>query len=234
MALVYAADEELWDHVQCASVLDSNSANRACCACFEPQFCPIQGLSQHDSGYCFQACHPDNGDMTRCKQLAAGCSVNIMTAMNEDFGDGQSRCNADDVQNGECRYCQHPQWCEDVEQHGFAFGGRTDTPWKWMELFYKKWFTNTRQCKYKPSQKRLFIETARQYHKRRRWDPDMEANVENEVNMYVGPGEARGGVGSRGGGVGIRRLPSGRLNVAQRSPISLSSLAFPSPQATMT
>ena len=193
IGLAFEASDEVWDTaVQCMSVLDSNSANRACCACFERQYCPLPSLNQRDSGYCHAACSGGGAaEQLRCKQLAAGCGVNTMTAHWERFP-GQAQCSEQEIRDGRCRMCERPQWCADPGSAGFAFGGHADTPEKWLELFFHKPFPGTRQCKYKPSQKEAWIETAREYNRRRQTDTDNEPALENEVNLYVGPGD--GGV----------------------------------------
>ena len=50
IALVYEANEEVWDHVQCTSVTDSSTTTRTCCACGDPNLCPFKNFERYDSG----------------------------------------------------------------------------------------------------------------------------------------------------------------------------------------
>jgi|EP00966_Prymnesium_polylepis_P177665 hypothetical protein len=50
IALVYRASDEVWDEVQCASVTDSVSRTRACCACMDHGFCPFKHFETVNSG----------------------------------------------------------------------------------------------------------------------------------------------------------------------------------------
>ena len=73
-----AGEADGWRAVECAAVVDSNSGNRACCACFESEFCPWQGsINWRDSGYCHDACHDYTNASEICKALAAGCGANL-------------------------------------------------------------------------------------------------------------------------------------------------------------
>lgn len=190
IGLIYEANAEVWSTVQCTSVIDSNSANRACCACWEPGFCPVKGLSRGDSGYCGAACAAAQPSAERdlCRQLAAGCGVNTMTAHFDYMTAGQTRqCSESEIQGGQCALCRQPQWCDDPTSMRFAFG-RTRTTSEWMNTFYSGSWTATRQCKYKQSQRAQLVATAREYHRRRQRDQQNSApSIENEVNVYVNP-----------------------------------------------
>ena len=197
VGLAFHANEEVWSSVvQCMSVVDSNSANRACCACYERQFCPMPSLGQHDSGYCAAACSSSSGEAdARCKQLAAGCGVNTISARFDRFP-GQVACTEQEIRGGHCRLCERPQWCIDPGSAGFANGGHIDTPEQWLDTFYrvrdKRWI-GSKQCKYKPDQREAWIETAHEYNRQRQAHADQKPEgLENEVNLYVGPGD--GGV----------------------------------------
>ena len=61
IALVYRADKEVWDEVQCASVTDSCSRTRACCACMDPGFCPFKGFETENAGACHGRTHSLRG-----------------------------------------------------------------------------------------------------------------------------------------------------------------------------
>jgi hypothetical protein len=180
VGLVFDANPEVWQHVQCTSVIDSNSANRACCACNEAQFCPFPDFDGSDSGYCAAACAPGQPDRELCMQLAAGCSINTMTARFE------FQCSEEEIRTGQCHLCQRPQWCDDPDSAGVAFGV-VDTTDKWMHFFFGTGYPATRQCKYKRTQKDSFVATAREYNRRRQIQTDHEIAIENEVNFYVGP-----------------------------------------------
>ena len=191
--LVYEADARAWRHVQCTSVTDSNTANRACCACFEQNFCPVWGLPRKDPGYCADTCSmSDSESQARCKQLAAGCGMNTRTIITSQVPRGSThQCSLNAVVQGTCALCRRPQWCYDPNSTtDFAFGVQTSTAAAWKELFFHKWWLNARQCKYKPSQRELFVDVTREYHKSRQSLPDHrdgEPTIENEVNVYVEP-----------------------------------------------
>ena len=184
IALVHAAGGELWDNfVQCAAVVDSISAQRSCCACAEQWNCPWKGMDAADSGYCRAACGGGAPSDT-CKQLSAGCGVSGW-----DIRDGKwNQCSNTSLMSGRCELCMHPLWCDDDSSFGYA--GRIKTEKDWIDEFlYDR--TRARQCKFKPSQREQFIRTTTRYlevmHERNLFGglPD----VENEVNMYVGPGD---------------------------------------------
>ena len=198
----------LWDqYVQCAAVEDSNSGNRACCACFEPPFCPFwPNLPSDDTGYCAAACAADAADPV-CQQLAAGCGHNLRDLYNAEWG--ERRCSEADIRSGTCGLCMRPVWCDDA-----AYGTPITTAQEWMRRFTDKPFlTQDHQCKFKASQKSLFIESAHALMSAVKrdesgsvWDPAsrMESKREpgamwdrftwNEVNMYMDGGVADGGL----------------------------------------
>lgn len=182
IALMYEANQEVWAHVQCASVVDSNTANRACCACWERNWCPVASLPKADSGYCADACSSHNSDRALCMQLAAGCGMNTMVARFE-LG-----CEEDTIRTGQCELCRHPQWCDDPHTSRFGFGRITSTV-SWMNRFYcgrdDGCYTGARQCKYKPSQRPQLIAGAHEYNRRFQSVADGGGSIVNEVNVYV-------------------------------------------------
>ena len=185
LALVFEANAEVWEHVQCLAVTDSNTANRACCACWEREYCPAQGLDQYDSGYCAEAKAKDDATY---KQLAAGCGVTTTSIKGVGTGWGEL-CSDWDIAHGNCDSCRAPQWCDDRYP---AFGTHASTPDEWLGHFYGygRWM-GTRQCKYRPSQRDLFVSVTRAYHTRRQQNSDNfdgEPTVENEVNVFIEPG----------------------------------------------
>lgn len=155
LALVYDANPEVWEHVQCTSVSDSCSTTRACCACSESFFCPFKvedGWS--DSGYCHAPCNAGDAEgQTKCKQLAAGCGVSVFDATTNW---GWDRCSERQVLDGDCDLCEEPLWCDDPSDFGFA--GSVNGPEDWLDQFYRKDMgraVGSRQCKFKNSQARL-------------------------------------------------------------------------------
>lgn len=122
----------------------SNSANRACCASYERGFCPWEAISKTDSGYCAEACSPSQPDRALCRQLAAGCGVNILTARYEWFPSGPKQCTWDSIAGGTCAICKQPQWCNDPASADFAFGSKASTADGFMNLFLNKPWPQTR------------------------------------------------------------------------------------------
>lgn len=147
----------VWQYVQCAAVEDSNSANRACCACFEPQWCPFEGMPREDSSYCAAACSHGAADPL-CQQLHAGCGHDLRDLNNLDWG--EQKCSEWDVKSGTCGLCMQPAWCDDPEgAFSSAYGERIKTAQEWMHRFVDKpsWVQD-HQCKFKASQKATFTE----------------------------------------------------------------------------
>jgi len=197
MGLLFEPTEQVWQHVQCTTPLDSNTANRACCACFERQYCGgREWLDQFDSGYCSHACsQPDDASQLLCKQLAAGCGANTITITMEGYPKGHTHtCDASAIVDGTCSLCRQPIWCDDEGSDNFGYGSAR-TPDEWTATFFGKPMPGTRQCKYKPSQRELLINVTREYHRRRQIDHqhshenwrDHEPVNENEVNVYLEP-----------------------------------------------
>lgn len=188
-ALVYEAAPALWhNHVQCTSVVDSNSANRACCACYEGErFCPLGGpdFPRADSGYCAEACRW--GVDEACKYLRAGCGVNLMDVGARGWA--ADRCDGRKVREGRCTtLCGTPNWCDEPGNFfSDVFGAQTAAGW--MRQFSRR-SPGHRQCKWKAAQRERWVEVTRAYlggFKRR---PDEAVLcIENEVSMYVGPGD---------------------------------------------
>jgi len=179
----------LWRYTSCAAVIDSNSANRACCACQDqrdPVRCPFSlneggSLYPHnDAGYCAAACGASGTD-DLCRQLHAGCGVNVIEARNF--------CSREKVLSGQCSQCSTPDWCDSPGNWFSDFFKRVNTSQKWMDAFM---YHNAgwRQCKWKPSQKKTFVAAAHQFNVANKRAPDTSSwATENEVNMYVGPGD---------------------------------------------
>jgi len=201
LALVFDAGALWHDYVQCAAVEDSNSGNRACCACFEPQWCPFDGMSSEDSGYCAAACAHGAADPV-CQQLAAGCGHNLRDMDNAEWG--EQRCSEADVKSGTCGLCMQPAWCDDSEeqyqQFSSAYGTPITTAQEWMRRFTDKPFLiQDHQCKFKASQKSLFIDSAHALMSKVKRDVDAGGDMWdrftwNEVNMYRDGGVADGGL----------------------------------------
>lgn len=201
--LAFAATQTLWRFVQCAAAVDSNSAERACCACHEPKFCPIGGgaaLPADDSGYCRDACAA--GDHSRCHALAAGCGFNVDELARYNGAAktwaGGGGCSGAAIRSGSCAFCEQPKWCDDADLAARKLGpgaGSIRSAADWLRVFGGPPGErrvgddpNRNQCKFKGSQRSLFVATARAYNAAHH----PGEGTYNEVNMYVGPGD--GGV----------------------------------------
>ena len=209
VALVYAATDEVWEQVQCLSVTDSSSSTRACCACADPNLCPFRHFEQADSGYCGAPC--GDHDNT-CKQLAAGCGASVwdIAGRSNEGGRvalglrswdewGDQECSQEEISQGDCDLCKRPLWCE-----SYRDDWNISTPQQWMDAFWQRDAGNAlgaRQCKWKPSQRDMFIATSRLRHTERLKLP-LEwgytdgthfdyANTWNEVSIYAHPGDNR-------------------------------------------
>jgi hypothetical protein len=175
----------LWKYVQCAAVADSQTANRACCACQDQRFdrCPLRhpNASRHlDQGYCHAACDMVNGTVSStCKALHAGCGPHLTEVLLLNFG--PKGCSEEEIHSMRCDICSQPVWCDDAENWASDFY-KAQTPEGFKRAFaYRD--TMHRQCKWKPEQKGAFVETVRAFPKN-----NLGAN-ENEINLYVGPGD---------------------------------------------
>ena len=209
VALVYAATDEVWEQVQCLSVTDSSSSTRACCACADPNLCPFNNFEQTDSGYCGAPC--GDHDHT-CKQLAAGCGASVWDIAGraneggrvglgmrswDEWGDQE--CSQEEIWRGDCGLCKRPLWCD-----SYRDDWNISTSQQWMDAFWQRdggEAMGGRQCKWKPSQRDMFIATSRLRHTERLKLP-LEwaysggthfdyASTWNEVSIYVHPGDNR-------------------------------------------
>lgn len=188
-ATIHVADPDLWSHVQCAAVTDSDSANRACCACFQPSWCPWSGISKNDSGYCREC----DDESERCKALAAGCGVNLVDLKRRLSRDdsGVITCTARDVRAGTCKACTRALWCDD---------GNGGGPWAHTPAVSAAGFTRRyvyvqpqyRQCKWKGSQLTQFVDASIRFYGEVRKKTSSghrrhpQVHIWNELNMYVG------------------------------------------------
>lgn len=205
IGLVYAATDEVWEAMQCLSVTDSASSTRACCTCSDPNLCPFDNFAETDTGYCSTPCSPQDHN---CKQLAAGCGISVFDVSNnankwhdvaplpaQEWPSDQ-QCDRDRIQGGECQLCRTPLWCRDYPRGAFT---GISTPQHWIDAFWRKdggEALGSRQCKYQPDQKQLFIETMRLRFSRRATLPTDQfgqrfdhSSIWNEVNMYVDPAD---------------------------------------------
>lgn len=193
--LVYEASHSLWNLSQCSSTTDGFTTARVCCACGDPFNCPWSSIGHHEATYCSGDCDHD----PTCQQLAAGCGVNLFDLAGQaNGGDGHgyvgdhaqtswgSRgCSESDVRSGRCGVCRQPDWCDDAAN---PLGAITTTQ-QWMNNFFDKdggRALGSRQCRWRPSQKQLFIDTMRaRFTGRARLGNSDHANVWNEVNYYL-------------------------------------------------
>lgn len=204
-AVVYAAVQELWDHVACTAVTGSSPLSRACCKCNDAISCPWKRnpslWDEDNEGYCnMNDC--SRGD-EMCQQLAAGCGASLWDVQGFDanFAWGEdSKCADDAVLGGSCDMCKEPLWCDDPGPFGFA--GSIKTPQDWVKAFFLKdggFSRGHRQCKWKRSQKQQFIDTIRHRFAIRKaegyetdekkYDHWTQSYLWNEVTMYSGPGD---------------------------------------------
>jgi hypothetical protein len=210
----------LFPRAQCAAVVDANTLDRSCCSnsafygtC--PWYFP-NCFGNDAAGYCAAG---TAGSVH--KALAAGCAANVHTI--KDHLDEiraspsvRATCDTDGVESGRCAVCREPQWCDDPGYLGGSHA-QSPSPEKWIKRFlnpprrvaatsgaYKGsppewrpgWFVQSRQCRWKPTQKETFIATARQFAQRMQSRGILEdlPVIENEVNFYVGKGD--GGLGA--------------------------------------
>ena len=224
LMLAFDANPSVWNEVQCMSVTDSFTSTRACCECDDYHNCPYWGYAGERSSYC--SLDENNTCTTStCKQLAAGCGINLYDLAgqanggdwNQNVGEwGQTdwheqSCNEWDVRSGNCALCTIPNWCNDPYSTIVLNGtsrtigwaahprGAIATPEDWIDEFFDKdggHAFGARQCKWKPSQKEIFVATMRlRFAHRANLTIDERgrhfdhANTWNEVNMYVPPGD---------------------------------------------
>ena len=199
--LIYDANPDVWAHVQCMGVTDSFTSARVCCTCHDRQNCPWQDWPQPDNVYCPGACTDDT-----CRQLAAGCGVSVFDLTgraNTGWRVGQQgqtdwgtdTCTRDQVVTGQCNACTVPYWCDDdggVTNGIGGYYGRVRNATQWVDAFFDRDGGDqygSRQCRMKPTQKQLFVDSIRLRFQRREQtvqNPDRDhANVWNEVNAYV-------------------------------------------------
>lgn len=206
--LVFEANEELWQHVQCMAVSDCFTSTRVCCTCSDLMNCPYNGFGQNYDLYCDEPCTDET-----CMQLAAGCGVSLFDlAGKANGGDGSHRigrsgqtqwnghhCSKHQVASGSCGMCEQPYWCDDQSDATHAaFGpdaGRITTAVAWADEFYNRdggTAYGARQCRWKRSQKDTFVASIRERYRRRKRDGLNQhsdnhdhMNQWNEVNMYV-------------------------------------------------
>ena len=190
-ALLFEASEKVWQHAQCAAVVDSNSANRACCSCWEPEFCPFDVLKQapyDPGGYC-QAAKPATDASVEgsvpevIKALRAGCGHNLR-ALN-----AAGECDGASVRGGTCSACGRPAFCDDV-------GGAEYTMATWMRShFHGGGALQDEQCKWRREQRSAFVATASSFSAAlhaapKSLRPQSPPSFHNEVNLYIGgPGD---------------------------------------------
>ena len=216
LMLAFNASDAMWDQVQCMSVTDSFTSARACCTCNDRQNCPFQTFTWwgfEDPGYCEMSADSCTSDV--CKQLAAGCGVNLFDiagqanvawAWQEDRVGREGStdwldqsCTENEVASGMCPLCTVPMWCDDPDS-SIGFKSSIRTPEDWIDEFFDRDggpAYGARQCKYKPDQRKTFVDTMNLRFTRRSQLPiDFygrhydHANTWNEVNMYVDPDQA--------------------------------------------
>ena len=210
LMLVYDASDELWrHHVQCMAVTDSVTSTRVCGSCSDPHLCPWYGFPHSEKRYCHAPCTTD-----ACKQIAAGCGPSLFDVAGQASAKangghedapvsewGSDACSRAQITRGRCSRIKVPYWCRDDKRGsasnssglGGGLSNRVRTPTQWMENFFDRdghasrpW--GTRQCKWKPSQKRLFVDAIRLRFGARaqKRPPSYDHGVTwNEVNMHV-------------------------------------------------
>ena len=90
------------------------------------------------------------------------------------------------IRRGDCGLCKQPLWCDDPG-NPFGFAGSIKGPDEWMRMFHKEdggKAVGSRQCKWKNSQKRIFIDTMRQRYAARQQVGGFDfCNLWNEVRL---------------------------------------------------
>ena len=151
-----------------------------------------------DSGYCGGPCGEGEGGAT-CRQLAAGCGASVADiAGRANGGDGDGNvgrrggdwgdqsCDKREIEQGQCGLCTQPLWCDDPG-NSFGYGGSINTPERWMEAFFDRdggRALGARQCKWKPSQKQMFIDTMRMRFQRRATLPFENGRHYDHANLW--------------------------------------------------
>lgn len=205
--MIYAANDAVWNTVQCSAVTDSTATSRACCACYDRTVCPWWGMPETDSGYCNTVDLGDDvgvgcaaGD-ENCKHLAAACGVSLYDVAGHDGSrlDESDLCSRDEVISGSCDLCTRPVWCFDEAQQArdghsaWGMSGQIRTPRDWMDEFagddHAGKSVGARQCMWKRSQRELFIDTMRLHFTEFKNGEFWSKNLWNEVSVYVGPND---------------------------------------------
>lgn len=108
-----------------------------------------------------------------CKQLEAGCSINLHNPKHQQGG-----CSHDNLLKGHCGVCRAGDWCAGSAP-------------EWMRRYGEDWgFDPISQCKFKPQHREAFVEATWQYNRLTQEKSGTRARAnENEVNMYLGPGD---------------------------------------------
>lgn len=109
LALVFDANEEMWNNVQCMATTDSSTSTRACCACGEERFCPFDNFQSDNNGYCHDCTHS-----ATCRQLAAGCGISVFDV---STGWGDQQCSREEIAEGKCALCTRPLWVRAPHPH---------------------------------------------------------------------------------------------------------------------
>lgn len=186
--LLFEATETVWSYVQCLAVVDADTDDRACCA--------------DEQLYCAEACAPPAGGgggadvdaPEQCKLLTAGCSMNRYDLADPDPRIHADGCSWDAIASGRCDGCRRPYWCNDADAAGSL---DIQTAEQWLDRFHGlkdragDAATDYRQCRFKPTQRAQFLQTASAFLRLR---SSFGGGDNNEVNVYVGRGN--GGVQS--------------------------------------
>ena len=202
-----AGEADGWRAVECAAVVDSNSGNRACCACYESEFCPWQGsINWRDSGYCHDACHDYTNASEVCKALAAGCGANLRDMSRGDryrtlpyYDEMEAsatrtstyasvqQCDASVISSGQCELCRQPVWCVDNNGRGPFDSSPISTAQAWIDAYEDGWGETIQdaQCKFQRGQKRLFIDASVAHWSAQQRSFDHWTPRWNEVNVFI-------------------------------------------------
>ena len=214
--MVFAA-EGMWPHVTCMACLDSNSINRVCCVSqetdngeFSPQDSPYCvsacGESASDNR---RPLTPTTGGIsndaserpttTECRERRSGCGRHLseIGAYEPTVG----LCQSENLAAGFCPLClDSPLWCSEL----FSLGTTNNTQdaekeslsleedlltvsARWMHTYYRS-AAHVRQCKFKPTEREAFVQTARTLYQEYQKAPEAEIVALNtEVNVYVDP-----------------------------------------------
>ena len=170
---------KLWPFVTCMAVVDSNTANRVCCASQETQ---TTDTPDKEPYCCHMACgqsgFTDVSDV--CKWLRTGCGPHL-SDLHATLSEEDAQADTDVA--CACELCSKPRWCMDEEIKDKD--ATTGVAAAWLDDFYHN-SAHTRQCKFKPEEKEKFQESLAAFYTNYSRFPESEiVALNSEINLYT-------------------------------------------------